>query len=117
MNKETIEKLCKELDLPKGDEFTQDWIYELPEEYRTLDSFKKYFQAYIFSSYDSAEKKLLFNLMMDITNDMIEMDVKKGNIAWLVVSYIWAKDKFRRNSSIGAMKMSQSTIVLQLLLG
>lgn len=68
-------------------------IYELPEEYRTLDSFKKYFQAYIFSSYDSAEKKLLFNLMMDITNDMIEMDVEKGNIAWSAVSYILAKDK------------------------
>lgn len=30
-----INVLCKDLKLPKGDLYTQDWVYELPEEYRT----------------------------------------------------------------------------------
>jgi len=93
MSKEAIEKICNDLSLPKGDAFTQDWIYELPEEHRTFDSFKKYFEAYVFNSYELDEKKLLFNLMMDVTNDMLEMDEEKGDLSWLALSYILARDK------------------------
>ena len=92
MIKQSIEKLCSDLQLPIGDDFTQDWIYELPEEYRNLDSFKKYFEAYVFNSYDSEVKTVLMDLMFDVTNELIEMGHDADMIAWNGLAYILAKD-------------------------
>lgn len=92
MTKESIRKICEDLELPKGDDFTQDWIYELPEEFRGFDYFKKYFEAYIFNSYDLEVKKVLMNLMLDVTNELIELDDEVGYSAWTSLTYIFAKE-------------------------
>lgn len=66
-----INVLCKDLKLPKGDSYTQDWVYELPEEYRTEEWLDKYIVAYSNSNYSEQEKNLLMSLMLDIINDFL----------------------------------------------
>lgn len=51
-----IENICKELGLPKGDHFTQDWVYELPEEFYTKKWLKEYISAYSKGKFNDAEK-------------------------------------------------------------
>ncbi|PHM22593.1 hypothetical protein [Xenorhabdus budapestensis] len=67
----TIEHICKDLGLPKGDSFTQDWVLELPEEYRTKEWLKKYIFAYSSDNYSELEKNTLMELMLDIANDFL----------------------------------------------
>lgn len=92
MEKNAIEQICQDLNLPLGDKFTQDWIFELPEQYRTFDYFKKYFDAYLFRIYAFDEKKLLLNIMMDVVNDLLECKEAKGKLAWNGLSYVLWKD-------------------------
>lgn len=66
-----INVLCKDLKLPNGDSYTQDWVYELPEEYRTEEWLDKYIVAYSNSNYSEQEKNLLMSLMLDIINDFL----------------------------------------------
>jgi hypothetical protein len=77
-----IERVCRDLGLPPGDSYTQDWVYELPEEYRTSEFFSKYAAAYLMPEYGSAEKRLLMQLMLDVTNDLLQRDEAAGHQAW-----------------------------------
>ncbi|MDE9542825.1 hypothetical protein [Xenorhabdus bovienii] len=66
-----LDHLTKDLGLPKGDAFTQDWAYELPEEFRTKEWLKKYISAYSENHYTILEKNSLMELMIDIINDFL----------------------------------------------
>ncbi|OCG58538.1 hypothetical protein [Gilliamella sp. GillExp13] len=66
-----IKNLCDDLNLPYGDRFTQDWAYELPDQYRTKYWLNKYIFAYLYNGYSSIEKKELMILSLDVCNDLI----------------------------------------------
>jgi len=78
----TIERICRDLSLPIGRPHTQDWAYELPEEFRTYEFFFKYLVAYSTPGYGDAEKRLLMELMLDVTNDLLQRDKVLGYQAW-----------------------------------
>ena len=78
----TIQRICRDLDLPSGDSYTQDWIQELPEEYRDVKSFSRYLAAYSTPGYGDAEKRLLMELMFDVINELLGSDEAVGRQAW-----------------------------------
>jgi hypothetical protein len=80
--KNSIRKLCADLGLPPGDQFTQDWVYELPEQFRTYDFFCNYVRAYQRSGYGDVDKRLLAELMLDIVNDLVAAGDPRVKTAW-----------------------------------
>lgn len=66
---------AKKLGIPSGDSFTQDWIYELPEEFRTKEWLNKYITHYSNDDYNLFEKNELMRLILDITNDLLSYGV------------------------------------------
>lgn len=62
---------AKKPGIPSGDSFTQDWIYELPEEFRTKEWLNKYVIHYLNDDYNFFEKNELMRLILDITNDLL----------------------------------------------
>lgn len=69
----SIERICRDLGLPCGDEFTQDWAYELPEEFRTEEWLNKYILTYSNDNYSESEQDFLMQLILDVTNDFLSM--------------------------------------------
>src|SRR3954463_6679546 len=51
--REAIARVCQGLGLPLGDSFSQDWAYELPEEFRTREFSERY-------------------LVLNVANDLLE---------------------------------------------
>lgn len=70
-----IERICKDLGLPKGGSFTQDWALELPEKYRTKEWLDKYIVVYSSNNYSELEKSTLMELMLDVANDIISQNI------------------------------------------
>ena len=70
MNQErnAIDRIYRDLELPRGDSQTQNWVYELPSEYRNTGSLLKYAAAYSNTDYGEDEPRLLMQLMLDVTN-------------------------------------------------
>ncbi|MHA8111815.1 hypothetical protein ACX122_01590 [Kosakonia cowanii] len=66
-----ISKICHDLGLPTGDSFTQDWAYELPDEYRTKEWLVKYIAAYSNNSDSLEVRRELMALSLDIINDLL----------------------------------------------
>ncbi|MWP61693.1 hypothetical protein [Gilliamella sp. Pas-s25] len=66
-----LKQLCNDLHLPLGDKFTQDWAYELPDQYRTQTWLDKYLYAYVNSTYSKLQKHILMTLLLDVTNDLL----------------------------------------------
>jgi len=66
-----IDRLCSDLGLPPGNAYTQDWAYELPEEYRTLAWLDRYLQAYHAGGYPLDARKELMTLALDVSNDLL----------------------------------------------
>lgn len=77
-----IERICRDLGLPTGDSYTQDWAYELSEEFRSSEFLSRYVKAYSTPGYGDAEKRLLMQLMLDVTNDLLQRDEAVGRQAW-----------------------------------
>ncbi|HHQ4309012.1 TPA: hypothetical protein ACSP7Y_005077 [Serratia fonticola] len=75
----SIERICRDLGLPCGDEFTQDWAYELPEEFRTKECLNKYILTYLNDNYSESERDLLMQLILDVTNDCLSMGMDTNN--------------------------------------
>lgn len=73
-----IDRICKDLNLPRGDFFTQDWAYELPEKFRTTYWLKKYISAYLDINYSKVEKDVLMTLMLDVSNDFLTQGTDVG---------------------------------------
>lgn len=63
-----IDRLRRRFGLPPGDPYTQDWVYELPEAYRTDSCFKSYL-AEVDALESPQERSILMALLMDIAND------------------------------------------------
>ncbi|MDC9822086.1 hypothetical protein ABRQ07_17465 [Pectobacterium polonicum] len=70
-----INQICNDLGLPVGDGFTQDWAYELPDEYRTKEWLDKYITAYLKNGYSVEGKNELMTLSLDVTNDLLSNGV------------------------------------------
>lgn len=77
----SINRLCEDLGLPKGDKFTQDWAYELPEAYRTSKWLDKYIAAYLNNAYATPEKVMLMTLILDVANDLVQHAGQENNKA------------------------------------
>jgi hypothetical protein len=77
-----VRRLARDLELPSGDAYTQDWVYELPEAYRDYAHFLKYLAAYERPEYGDAERRLLMQLMLDVTNDLLSAGDADGREAW-----------------------------------
>jgi len=91
--KRAIKRICDDLGLPSGDSFTQDWAYELPEEYRTNDYLNRYAAAYSTPGYGDAEKRLLMQLALDIANDEVARDPSEGENAWSKLADLLRSDR------------------------
>lgn len=85
MERRAIETIRQDLGLPAGDAYTQDWVHELPDEYRTMEWLKAYSRSYANPGYGEAEKRLLMSLMLDVANDLLDVDSVVGQEAWDVV--------------------------------
>ena len=65
--KKSIEKLAKELNLPKGDEFTQDWEYEVADS-KKIGVFLSYYKN---NNLNLDEKRTLMQLILESYNDYV----------------------------------------------
>ncbi|WP_438024156.1 hypothetical protein [Sorangium sp. So ce233] len=83
---ESIRRICSDLGLPVGDSYTQDWIYELPEEFRDETAFYRYLEAYANPAYGDSERRLLMQLALDVANDLLQQDEGIGRTAWDAVA-------------------------------
>lgn len=88
LERRAVERICGDLRLPIGDSFTQDWIYELPQQYRNMEFLAKYAAAYSNPEYGDNERLLLMQLMLDVTNELLEADAVEGKRAWESVATI-----------------------------
>ncbi|WP_336296508.1 hypothetical protein [Cronobacter dublinensis] len=75
-----VNKICQNLDLPVGDNFTQDWAHELPDEYRTKKWLEKYILAYQNGDYTEEEKNELMSLSLDVSNDLLSSGVNPNDV-------------------------------------
>ena len=92
-----IKTICRDLGLPSGDAYTQDWIYELPEKLRDYESLQRYVAAYSTTSYGETEKSLLMQLMLDVTNDLLQRDKTIEKQAWgSLIGLLRANPKLHR---------------------
>ena len=76
---EIIETICSDLNLPHGDLFTQDWAYELPDQYRTKDWLKKYISAYLYNGYPTTGQRELMILALDVCNDLLSSGLSSND--------------------------------------
>ncbi|AYH04256.1 hypothetical protein [Pectobacterium parmentieri] len=74
-----INNICNDLGLPIGDDFTQDWAYELSDEYRTEEWLDKYITAYLNNGYSVNSKNELMTLCLDVTNDLLSAGISVIN--------------------------------------
>lgn len=88
-----IARVCQGLGLPVGDSFSQDWAYELPEEFRTREFFERYVVAYSTPGYRPAEKRVLMQLILDVANDLLERDEGLEDEAWEKVVALLQADR------------------------
>lgn len=67
--KPAIDRICTDLGIWRGDAFTQDWAWEMPEEFRTDTWLERYLAAFVRQDYGPHERHELFDLIFDIAND------------------------------------------------
>ncbi|MBN1207137.1 MAG: hypothetical protein JXB05_19785 [Myxococcaceae bacterium] len=91
--REAIARVCQGLGLPVGDSFSQDWAYELPEEFRTREFFERYVAAYSTPGYGPAEKRVLMQLILDVANDLLERNESLEEEAWEKVVALLQADR------------------------
>ncbi len=68
--RETIRILCAELSLPEPNPYSQDWVAELPEHYRSADWIRRYIAKAAERSLDRASQLVLLDLCLDSINNM-----------------------------------------------
>lgn len=77
MSNKVIEKLAKELNLPKGDRFTQDWEYEVADSGKT-GVFLEYYKN---NKLNADEKQTLMRLILESYNDYVGESGYKDNFS------------------------------------
>lgn len=90
---DAIRRICKDLGLPAGDRFTQDWEHELPEEYRSSAWLQRYIATYNGKDYGSSEKQVLMALLLDCLNDGIEAGDEAIESLWHDVAPLLVADR------------------------
>ena len=86
--KEAIEKLCKDLNLPRPDAFSQDWAYETSYINR-IEEFIIYYHS---NELDDETKFTLMMVMIDSSNDALD----EGNMTlnnWEKINSILVADR------------------------
>ncbi|AKT43559.1 hypothetical protein [Chondromyces crocatus] len=83
-----IRRLCADLGLPEGGPYTQDWAYELPEEFRSEAHFYRYVDAYQNAAYGDLERQVLVELTLDVVNDLMQRDGGTGEAAWSTLATV-----------------------------
>ncbi len=68
----TIADLCRRFGLPLGDAYTQDWVQEVPEAWRTPVWLDRYLSALESDALDAAAIGGLLALALDVSNDLLE---------------------------------------------
>lgn len=66
-----IERLSRDLGLPPAESHTQDWAYELPDQYRTREWLDRYMAAYHACGYPPDVRQELMTLALDVSNDLL----------------------------------------------
>jgi hypothetical protein len=77
-----IKRICDDLGIPAGDAHTQDWEYELPEEFRSVAWMQRYIDAYREQRYGAPEKRVLMSLLLDCCNDAIAAGEDSAERLW-----------------------------------
>lgn len=65
--KNAIEKLSSDLKLNKGDQYTQDWEYEVSE----MNKINEFIEYYKNTELNSIEKRILINIILESYNDYV----------------------------------------------
>jgi hypothetical protein len=86
--KNVTKRVAADLQLPEGDEYTQDWAYELPGEFRTSEHLARYVAAYENPAYGDEERLVLMELMLNVANDIFEKGGIAGPAAWKQVEAV-----------------------------
>lgn len=86
--KDAITKISKDLGIPGLTTYTQDWVCELPEEYRATNWIKRYLIACQRNDYENREKQILMDLILDCINEMIEAGDESGDRLWDIAEKI-----------------------------
>jgi len=76
---ESIETLCKEFDLQRPDEYTQNWEYEVLIETSRIREFIKYYQN---NQLNNETRFTLMILIVSLLNDAIGDDEPLSNDLW-----------------------------------
>lgn len=97
---DAIRRICCDLDLPPGGPFTQDWEYELPEEFRTSVWLQRYLAAYNREEYGAPEKQVIMTLLLDCLNDRMEAGDESVERLWGEVAQLLSADQEMHSSLI-----------------
>ena len=95
-----IKRISDDLGLPAGDRFTQDWEYELPEEFRTSAWLQRFIDAYSDRGYGPTAKQVLMTLLLDCLNDGIEAGDEQIERLWDDVAPLLSSDRDIHSSLI-----------------
>lgn len=71
-----LERICRDLNLPRPGPYCQDWEWELPDEYRTPAHIERYLEKIGNPTYGAHEKVILMNVVLDSVNDLFERDAE-----------------------------------------
>lgn len=97
---DAIRRICADLGLPRGDAFTQDWEYELPEAFRSPTWLQRFIAAYGSEGYGPAEKQVIMTLLLDCLNDGIEAGDEAVERLWDQVAPLLSIDRDMHSSLI-----------------
>lgn len=80
--RQAIDRLCRDLGVPTGEAYTQDWAFEMPADYRSEAWFDRYLEAFQRADYGWWEREELLNLIFDIVEHTLRDDRVAGLVFW-----------------------------------
>ena len=95
-----VDRIRIDLGLPPGNEFTQDWAYELPEEYRTREWLDRYMTAYHTGGYPPDVRDELMLLALDVSNDLLSSGVGPADGSIAAVLAALSRDRHQHRDLI-----------------
>lgn len=81
-----IGNICRRLGLPPADAFTQDWAYELSDEFRSADWLQKYISSFDSDQFGQFEKQILMDLILDAANTVFQKSPNNTEKFWPKIS-------------------------------
>jgi hypothetical protein len=80
--RQAIDRLCRDLGVPPGDAYIQDWAFEMPADYRSEAWFNRYLEAFQRADYGWWEREELLDLIFDIVEQALREDRGAGQLFW-----------------------------------